>query len=221
MENKVSKFIFLGSSCIYPKFASQPIHEDALLTGSLEASNEGYAIAKIAGVKLIRAIHNELGYNYVSLMPTNLYGVNDNFNLENSHVPAALMRRIHEAKLAGESSVKIWGTGNALREFMSSEDLANACWYFLKSNYGGELINIGTGKDLSIRDFSKVLAKVVGYNGIFEFDESKPDGTPRKLLDTSKADSFGWRSKIELNDGLKKTYDWFERAYARKEIRGY
>jgi len=221
LKNKVKKFIFLGSSCIYPKFASQPIKEDELMNGYLEATNEGYALAKITGVRLCKAIFDELGYDYISLMPTNLYGINDNFDAENSHVPAALMRRVHEAKVQELPSVKIWGSGRPQREFMSSDDLADACWYFLNSGRGGELINIGTGLDISIRDFASILARIVDYSGNFEFDESMPDGSPRKLLDISKARSFGWRSKISLEDGLENTYKWFRRAYDKGEIRGY
>jgi len=221
VKNKVKKFIFLGSSCIYPKLANQPIREVDLMSGYLEVTNEGYALAKIAGVRLCKAIFEELGYDYVSLMPANLYGINDNYDAENSHVPAALMRRIHEAKIRDLSSVKIWGSGRPQREFMNSDDLADACWHFLGSSHGGELINIGTGLDIAIRDFASIMAKVIGYSGDFEFDEAKPDGTPRKLLDVSKARSFGWRSKINLEEGLENTYKWFSRAYEKGEIRGY
>jgi len=216
----VKNFIFLGSSCIYPTASDQPIKEDQILTGPLEPSNEGYALAKIAGIRLCEAISDEFGLNYFSLMPTNLYGLNDNYNYEFSHVPAALMRRFHEAVLNDSPKVEVWGTGNVLREFMSSEDLASACWHFLTLNHGEELINIGTGLEISIRDFSMLIGKITGFTGEIVFDDTKLSGAPRKVLDVTKAKSLGWSSSISLEIGLSRTYDWFKKAYSRGEFRG-
>jgi GDP-L-fucose synthase len=221
MNIGIENLIFLGSSCIYPQLAEQPIKETSILSGKLEPTNEGYALAKIAGVRLCRAIADESGFNYFSLMPTNLYGPNDNFDMENSHVPAALMRRFYEAKLTNAQSVKIWGTGNPKREFMHVDDLASAIWYFLKRKPKGELINIGTGSDLSIAEFAKLISQAVGFKGQIEFDTSKPDGSPRKLLDINKARSLGWTSQIELTQGLEQTYSWFVDRYPKGEVRGY
>ena len=220
-NNGIPKLIFLGSSCIYPKLAPQPISESSLLTGPLEPTNEGYALAKIAGIRLCKAISEEQNLNYFSLMPTNLYGQNDNYDLEASHVPAALMRRFHEAKEKGIAQVDIWGTGAPKREFMHADDMASATWYMLEVGAPGELINVGTGEDLTIRDFSILMAEVVGYEGKINFDTSKPDGTPRKLLDVSKIHALGWRHKIDLRTGLNQTYDWFKQAIKKGEIRGY
>jgi GDP-L-fucose synthase len=220
LMNNIKKFIFLGSSCIYPKFADQPIKETSLLTGALEETNASYALAKIAGVQLCSSIFQELGLEYFSLMPTNLYGSHDNFDLLESHVPAALMRRIHEAKASAARSVKVWGTGNPKREFMHVDDLASACWYFLDYPKGGELINIGTGKGISISNFAALMKEIIGYRGDLEFDTSFPDGTPVKILDVSKAKTLGWESRIDLSTGLAKTYEWFEGAYRKGEIRG-
>jgi GDP-L-fucose synthase len=217
----VAKLIFLGSSCIYPKLAPQPISESSLLTGILESTNEGYAIAKIAGIRLCKAISDEAGLKFFSLMPTNLYGPNDNFDEFASHVPAALMRKFHEAKINNEGEVVVWGTGTPRREFMHVDDMARACWYMLDQNVGGELINIGTGEDITIAEFAALMAKVVGYEGKIAYDSSKPDGTARKLLDVSKAHSFGWRHQIQLGDGLRQTYAWFVDALAKGEVRGY
>ena len=217
----VAKLIFLGSSCIYPKLAPQPISESSLLTGILESTNEGYAIAKIAGIRLCKAISDEAGLKFFSLMPTNLYGPNDNFDEFASHVPAALMRKFHEAKINNEGEVVVWGTGTPRREFMHVDDMARACWYMLDQNVGGNLINIGTGEDITIAEFAALMAKVVGYEGKIIYDSSKPDGTTRKLLDVSKAHSFGWRHQIQLEDGLRQTYAWFVDALARGEVRGY
>ncbi len=217
----VKKFIFLGSSCVYPRLAEQPISEDSLLTGPLEPTNEGYALAKIAGIRLCKAASDEMGLNYFTLMPANLYGQNDNYHKINSHVPAALMRKIHEAKINNDSKVEIWGTGKARREFLSVDDLANACWHFATKEYGGELINIGTGRDISIEHFAQLLAKIIGFHGKLIFDSSKPDGTPQKVLDVDKARRYGWTSKIELESGLVKTYSWFTKAYAKGEVRGF
>ena len=220
-KNLVQNFIFLGSSCIYPRMAPQPITESSLLTGPLEPSNEGYALAKIAGIRLARAIHDQDGLNYFALMPTNLYGSNDNFDNFSSHVPAALMRKFHEAKLNGIPQVVVWGSGKPRREFMHVDDMARACWHMLNQDVGGELINIGTGEDVSIADFATLMAKVVGYEGKIIYDTSKPDGTPRKLLDVSKAHSYGWKYEIELEEGLEQTYAWFVDALAKGEVRGY
>ena len=220
-KNLVQKFVFLGSSCIYPRMATQPISESSLLTGPLEPSNEGYALAKIAGIRLARAIHDQDGLDYFSLMPTNLYGPNDNFDNFSSHVPAALMRKFHEAKINNESEVVVWGTGNPRREFMHVDDMAKACWYMLDQEVGGELINIGTGEDVSIADFASLMARIVGYEGKIVYDTTKPDGTPRKLLDVTKAHSYGWKHQIELEDGLRQTYAWFIDALAKGEVRGY
>jgi GDP-L-fucose synthase len=220
LSANVPNFIFLGSSCIYPKLSEQPIVESSLLSGPLEETNEGYALAKIAGVRLMKAIFDERGLNYFSLMPTNLYGPNDNFDLESSHVPAALLRRFHEAKLKKLPKVEIWGSGDAKREFLHVDDLASACWYFLKREMGGCLINIGSGVDISISDFAKKIAEVVGFEGNMEFNSSMPEGTPRKLLDITKALSLGWQPKISLEDGLVSTYEWFESNWLKGGIRG-
>ncbi len=217
----VPNLIFLGSSCIYPREAAQPISESSLLTGPLEPTNEGYAIAKIAGVRLCRAISDEDGLKYFSLMPTNLYGPNDNFHPENSHVPAALMRRFHEAKIAKKPLVKVWGSGRPRREFMHVDDLAAACWKLLGEVNGGELLNVGTGHDVSIAEFAEIIAQAVGYSGDIEFDTSKPDGTPRKLLNVERIHDLGWRHKIELNEGISETYKWFIDALKRGAVREY
>ena len=221
VENSIRKFIFLGSSCVYPKLASQPIAEDSLLTGPLEPTNEGYALAKITGNRLCKAIFDQDGLDYFSLMPTNLYGPNDNFHPDTSHAPAALMRKFHEAKISGANTVTVWGTGNPKREFLHVDDLARACWHMMNQKVGGELINVGTGVDLQIFDFAKLMARVVGFKGDVVFDASKPDGTPRKLLDVSKIHSYGWTHKIELEEGLNHTYHWFKAALSRGELRGY
>ena len=218
---RVPNFVFLGSSCIYPKLAPQPISESSLLSGYLEPTNEGYALAKIAGIRLCKAIFEEQGLNYFSLMPTNLYGPNDNFDLEWGHVPASLMRKFHDAKISQSKQVVVWGTGHPKREFMHVSDMAVAVWHMLGKDVGGELINIGTGEDVSISEFAKTMARVVGYEGEIVFDTSKPDGTPRKLLDVRKAHSYGWHHQIQLEDGLRKTYSWFVEALAKGEVRGY
>ena len=220
-ELKINKLLFLGSSCIYPRLAQQPITENSILTGPLEPTNEGYAIAKIAGVRLVNAIFQEQGLDYFSLMPTNLYGPYDNFDKESSHVPAALMRKFHDAKVNSTPEITVWGTGKPLREFMHVRDLADACWYLLDQKVGGELINVGTGEELAVGDFAQLMAKVVGYTGRITFDTSKPDGTPRKLLDVSKIHSYGWRHRIQLEDGLNQTYKWFTEALEKGEVRGY
>lgn len=220
-ESEVPNLIFLGSSCIYPRDASQPILEESLLTGRLEETNEGYALAKIAGVKLCTAISRETSFNYFSLMPTNLYGPNDNFHPEHSHVPAALIRRFHEAKLAKHKSVSVWGTGSPRREFMHVDDLAKAVWFFADKKIEGQMLNIGTGQDVTIRDFANLVGQTLGYDGLIQFDNSRPDGTPRKLLDVSKAQAFGWRHEIPLDLGLANTYEWFKNNLKTGGVRGY
>ena len=216
----VKNLVFLGSSCIYPKFADQPIKEESLLSGKLEETNEGYAIAKIAGVRLCRAIYEQFGFNYFSLMPSNMYGPNDNFHKEYSHVPAALMRRMHEAKIHQESTVEVWGDGLPKREFMHVDDLSSSIWYFLNFGLKGELLNIGTGTDLSIREFAWKMKEIVGYQGDIVFNKEKPNGVHQKILDIQKAKEYGWEAQINLTDGLQRTYEWFERAYEKRVIRG-
>ena len=206
----VEKFVFLGSSCIYPKMAPQPLKEDYLLTGPLEPTNEWYAIAKIAGIKMCQAYRREFGFNAISLMPTNLYGPGDNFDLQSSHVLPALIRKFHEAKLRNDKYVEIWGTGTPRREFLHVEDLADAL-VFLLQNYDAEpIVNIGWGEDLTIRELSEVIMSAIGYSGSLTFDHSKPDGTPRKLLDVSRLHSLGWRPRISLRAGIESTYAWFK-----------
>jgi len=207
--NGVKKLMFLGSSCIYPKMAPQPLKEEYLLTGLLEPTNEPYAIAKIAGIKMCDAYRAQYGCNYISVMPTNLYGYNDNYHPQNSHVLPALIRRFHEAKLSSAPSVTIWGTGSPMREFLFADDLAEAC-YYLMQNYDEEgLVNIGTGEDITIKDLAMLIKKIIGYEGEILFDTTKPDGTPRKLMDVSKLHSKGWKHKIELEDGIKMAYQDF------------
>jgi GDP-L-fucose synthase len=206
----VAKFVFLGSSCIYPKLAPQPIKEDYLLTGPLEPTNEWYAIAKIAGVKMCQAYRREYGFNAISLMPTNLYGPGDNFDLQNSHVLPALVRRFHEAKVRGDDHVAIWGTGAPRREFLHVDDLADAVLYLLQ-NYDAEpIVNIGWGEDITIRELAELVLSVIGYSGRLEFDSSKPDGTPRKLLDVTRLTNLGWKPRISLEAGIAQTYAWFK-----------
>jgi GDP-L-fucose synthase len=207
-KNDVPKFIFLGSSCIYPKFAPQPLKEEYLLTGSLEPTNEWYAIAKISGVKLIEALRKQYGRDYVSLMPTNLYGPNDNFDLKSSHVLPAMIRKFHEAKLNGNASVELWGTGSPKREFLHVDDLGQAVLFALQNRLKEHLYNVGTGVDLTIRELADLIRSSVGHQGEIVWDSSKPDGTPRKLMDVSKLQQHGWSSSIPLHDGIKKTYDW-------------
>ncbi|GAB3938556.1 GDP-L-fucose synthase [Mucilaginibacter myungsuensis] len=207
--NGVTKLMFLGSSCIYPKLAPQPLKEDYLLTGLLEPTNEPYAIAKIAGIKMCDAYRAQYGCNYISVMPTNLYGYNDNYHPENSHVLPAMIRRFHEAKANGTPTVTIWGTGTPKREFLFADDLAEAC-YYLMQNYDQEgLVNIGTGEDISIKDLAFLVSKIVGYTGSIDFDTNRPDGTPRKLMDVSKLHSQGWKHKIELEEGIALAYQDF------------
>lgn len=205
----VKKLLFLGSSCIYPRLAPQPISEDALLTGPLEVTNEPYAIAKIAGIKLCQAYARQYGANFVSVMPTNIYGPNDNFDLENSHVLAALLRKAHEAKVSAKPSVVVWGTGSPRREFLHSEDLADAVAFLIEHYDSPEIINVGCGSDVTIRELAELVCDVVGFTGTLEFDSTKPDGTPRKLLDVSKLTKQGWQAKIPLRKGIQSTYEWF------------
>ncbi|MBV8097757.1 MAG: GDP-L-fucose synthase [Verrucomicrobia bacterium] len=205
----VKKLLFLGSSCIYPRLAPQPISEDALLTGPLETTNEPYALAKIAGIKLCQAYARQYGANFVSVMPTNIYGPNDNFDLQNSHVLAALLRKAHEAKVSGKASMVVWGTGAPRREFLHSEDLAHAVAFLIEHYDSPEIINVGCGRDVSIRELAELVCDVVGFTGSLEFDSTKPDGTPRKLLDVSKLTKQGWQAKIPLREGLESTYEWF------------
>jgi GDP-L-fucose synthase len=205
----VRKFLFLGSSCIYPKMAPQPIHEDALLTGPLEPTNEAYAIAKIAGIKLCQACAREYGGNFISAMPTNLYGPNDNFDLRSSHVLPALIRKVHDAKLSAAPSVAIWGTGTPRRELLHVDDMAAACCFLLETYDSPEIVNVGCGEDVTIRELAEIVCDALGYEGGLEFDTSKPDGTPRKLLDVTRLFSMGWRPKITLREGIKSAYDWF------------
>ena len=210
-ENGASKLLFLGSSCIYPKFSPQPIPESALLGGALEPTNEAYAIAKIAGIKLCQAYAREYSANFISAMPTNLYGPNDNFDLVTSHVLAALLRKAHEAKETGARAIVVWGSGQPRREFLHVDDLASACVFLLQNYDRPEIINVGTGTDLSIRELAELICDVVGFRGELGWDASQPDGTPRKLLDISKIRSLGWEPTIPLRDGIAQTYEWFRR----------
>ncbi len=208
-KHGVKKLLFLGSSCIYPRLASQPMAEDSLLTGALEPTNEWYAVAKIAGIKMCQAYRKQYGFDAISVMPTNLYGPGDNFDLENSHVLPALIRKFHEAKASGAKFVEIWGSGNPRREFLHVDDLADAC-VFLMSNYSdSEIINVGWGRDIGIGELAGLVSEVVGFQGGLENDPSKPDGAPRKLLDTSKLTALGWEPSIKLDAGIANTYDWY------------
>ena len=214
-ENDVPKFIFLGSSCIYPKFAPQPLKEEYLLTDSLEPTNEWYAIAKISGVKLIEALRKEYGRDYVSLMPTNLYGPNDNFDLKSSHVLPAMIRKFHEAKLNGNAPVELWGTGSPMREFLHADDLGQAVSFALENKLDEYLYNVGTGVDLTIKELANLIRETVGHQGEIIWDNTKPDGTPRKLMDNSKLEAQGWSSSIQLSDGIKSTYEWFKDSHSK------
>jgi GDP-L-fucose synthase len=205
----VKKFAFLGSSCIYPKHAPQPLKEDYLLTGPLESTNEWYAVAKIAGIKLCQAYRRQYGFDAISLMPTNLYGPGDNFSLENSHVLPALIRKFHEAKAAGAASVTVWGTGTPRREFLHVDDLAEAVVFLMESYSAEDIINVGVGDDISIRELAETIRVIVGFEGDVVFDSEKPDGTPRKLLDVSRLHALGWRARIPLRQGIEETYRWF------------
>ncbi|WP_186576560.1 GDP-L-fucose synthase [Aquibacillus kalidii] len=208
-RNGVQKLLFLGSTCIYPKFAPQPMNEDSLLTGILEPTNEPYAIAKIAGIKMCESYNRQYGTNYISVMPTNLYGPNDNFDLETSHVLPALIRKFHEAKLNETPTVEVWGTGKPRREFLYSDDLADASVYLMNTYEGNQFVNVGLGKDISIGELAEKIKAVVGYEGEIIYNTSKPDGTPRKLVDVTKLSEIGWEASISLDQGLKEAYDWF------------
>ena len=214
--NKVNKLLYLGSSCIYPKLAAQPLKEEYLLSGYLEYTNQPYAIAKIAGVEMCYSYRAQYGCNFISAMPTNLYGTNDNYHPENSHVLPALIRRIVLAKINNDPNVTIWGTGKPRREFLHVDDLAEACFFLMQNYNESAIVNIGSGLEISIYELAKLIAEIIEYNGSFEFDESKPDGTPRKLLDITKITSLGWRHKISLNEGLKKTIIDFKKKYYDK-----
>lgn len=215
-DNRVKKLLFLGSSCIYPRLAPQPIPETSLLTGSLEPTNEAYALAKISGLKFCEYLNRQYGTSYISVMPSNLYGPNDNYHPENSHVIPGLIRRFHEAKIKGAEEMVVWGTGKVLREFLYVDDLADACVYLMNTYSGNETVNIGIGKEISIADLADLIKKVVGYKGKIVFDTTKPDGTPRKLLDVTKLNRLGWTYKTEIEEGLKKTYDDFLNNAVRK-----
>ena len=208
-KNTVKKLLFLGSSCIYPKLAPQPIKEEYLLTGPLEPTNEAYAVAKIAGITMCQSYNKQYGTNYISLMPTNLYGENDNFDLTNSHVFPAMIRKFHEAKVAGVPEIKLWGTGVAMREFLCVDDLANASIFLMNTYNDGMHVNIGTGVDVTIKEFAETVKDVVGYEGTITWDSTKPDGMLRKLLDVSKLHSLGWKHTIDLREGIEKTYKWY------------
>lgn len=207
--NGVKKLMFLGSSCIYPKLAPQPLKEDYLLTGVLESTNEPYAIAKIAGIKMCESYRAQYGCNFISVMPTNLYGYNDNYHPQNSHVLPALIRKFHEAKIENKTEVEIWGTGSPLREFLFSDDLADACFFLMQNYDETQFINIGVGHDISIKDLALLIKRIVGYEGELKFDTTKPDGTPRKLMDVTKLHSLGWKHKIELAEGIELAYEDF------------
>ncbi len=208
----VKKLLFLGSSCIYPRLAPQPIKEEYLMTGPLEETNRAYAIAKIAGIELCRSYRTQYGSNFISVMPTNLYGPNDNFHPQNSHVLPALLRRFHEAKISNAPEVVVWGTGSARREFLHVDDLASACLFLMNTYDGEEIVNIGTGEDITIRELAEMLQKVVGYDGALTWDTTKPDGTPQKLLDVSKLHNLGWHHSTELEKGLRDTYEWYVKS---------
>lgn len=208
-QNGVKKLLFLGSTCIYPKMAPQPLKEEYLLTGKLEPTNDAYAIAKIAGIKMCQSYNRQYGTQYISVMPTNLYGPNDNFDLKTSHVLPALIRKFHEARESNASFVEVWGTGTPLREFLYSDDLADACVYLMNNYSGDEIVNIGVGADLPIKELAEKIKEVVGFTGEIQFDTTKPDGTPRKLVDVSKLNSLGWKATTSLSEGLKKAYQWF------------
>ena len=208
-RNDVEKLMFLGSSCIYPKLCPQPISEESLLTGELEPTNEAYALAKIAGIKTCQSYNQQYGTTFISAMPTNLYGINDNFHPENSHVLPALIRRFHEAKLADSESISIWGTGNPRREFLHSDDLADAVLFLMENYNDSEIVNVGCGEDQTIKVLAETISEVVGYSGSLEFDSSRPDGTPQKMLDISKIRVLGWTPEIPLKNGLEQVYQWY------------
>jgi len=217
-EAGTKKLLFLGSSCIYPKLAPQPLKEEYLLTGLLEETNEPYAIAKIAGIKMCDAYRSQYGCNFISAMPTNLYGPNDNYDLDNSHVLPALLRKVHTAKTEGRAFVEIWGSGKPMREFLHVDDMAEACFYLMLNYDEPGLVNIGTGKDLTIKDLALLIKKIVGYPGELKFDPSKPDGTPRKLLDVNKLHSLGWNHKIELEEGIRRVYEEVKHKFSELTV---
>ena len=208
-KSDVQKLLFLGSSCIYPKLAKQPMSEESLLTGPLEPTNESYAIAKIAGIKMCQAYRKQYGFNAIAAMPTNLYGPGDNFDLENSHVLPALIRKFHEAKEGGEDMVEVWGSGAPRREFLHVDDLADACVFLMENYSEPEIINVGCGSDVSIGDLANLVRDIVGFNGEIHYDASRPDGTPRKLMDVGQLSSLGWRAHVALREGIASTYQWF------------
>ena len=210
--NNVKKLLFLGSSCIYPKRAPQPLKEEYLLTGTLEPTNEPYAIAKICGIKMCEAYRSQYSCNYISAMPTNLYGPNDNYDLKNSHVLPALLKKFHAAKTEGKPEVEIWGTGTPMREFLHVDDLADACYFLMQHYNEPELVNVGTGSDISIKDLAMIIKEITGFKGTVYFDKSKPDGTPRKLLDVSKLHNMGWKHKINLREGIESVYQGVKRS---------
>jgi len=214
----VNRMLFLGSSCIYPKFAPQPIDEDALLTGPLEPTNEAYAIAKIAGIKLVQSYRTQYGRDYISAMPTNLYGPGDNFDLASSHVLPALIRKAHEAKLRGETALTLWGTGSPRREFLHADDCADALVFLLANYSAGSHINVGSGEDVTILDLSRLVCRIVGFEGALEHDLSKPDGTPRKLMSAARLRGLGWTPKISLEQGVARTYEWFLKHVAAADL---
>ncbi|WP_308638433.1 GDP-L-fucose synthase family protein [Paenibacillus silvisoli] len=209
----VKKLMFLGSTCIYPKLAPQPLKEEYLLTGELEPTNQPYAIAKIAGINMCQSYNRQYGTKFISVMPTNMYGPNDNFDLKTSHVLPALIRKFHEAKETGAQYVEVWGTGQPRREFLHSDDLAEACIFLMENYEDSEIVNIGVGEDISIRDLAELIKSIVGYQGEISFDSSKPDGTPRKLVDVSKINGLGWKSKVSLEDGIRSAYTAFQQEY--------
>jgi GDP-L-fucose synthase len=212
-KNGVKKLLFLGSSCIYPKLAKQPINESEFMNGYLEETNDAYAAAKIAGIYMCKSYNEQYGTNYISVMPTNLYGINDNFNLQSSHVFPALIRRFYEAKRDNKPEIVLWGSGSPMREFLFVDDLADACIHLMNTFDGSEIVNIGTGEDVTIKDLAELMAKEIGYTGKIVWDTSKPDGTPRKLMDVSKLAGLGWKYKTPLRKGLRKTIDWFIKHY--------
>ena len=214
----VVKLLFLGSSCIYPKLCPQPIKEEYLLSGELEKTNDAYALAKIAGIKTCQSYNQQHGTHFISAMPTNLYGVNDNFHPENSHVLPALIRRFHEAKLANVESISIWGTGTSRREFLHSSDLADAVLFLMENYDDSEIVNVGYGKDQTIKELAEMIQEVVGYTGHLKFDSTRPDGTPQKILDISKINSLGWKPTISLREGLKQVYQWYTEQYHSSRI---
>ena len=220
--NGVEKLMFLGSSCIYPRLAAQPLREDSMLTGPLEPTNEPYAIAKIAGIKMVEAYRSQYGSDFISVMPTNLYGPGDNYHPEHSHVVAALIRRFHEAKISGAKSVVVWGTGTPRREFLYVDDMADSCVHLMKRYSSSELVNIGPGEDITIADFARIVAATIGYHGEITFDTSRPDGTPRKLLDVSRLAELGWRARSSLEDGIRLAYQTFvnEQSYRGSSATG-